>query len=194
MVERSSSLVFQKLVNSWFWNANFESAQPVCYCFSNSAVWAIEHCVPPLPRHLAGILTSQHDLSPSQKKKPVIHQLEWKTVWLCWWFVEQTDPVLVHTTVETQYVHSYETVFCNAFQAAFTCYESGASYSYEHWRTYHLEQIQSIPVIIGAYTYGRLKKPPSICTLNPSNCEHENIDHRTIADSWPPFYTPVVYM
>lgn len=75
-----------------------------------------EHPVPPLPRHLAGIPSSQRNLSPSQKA--VIYQLEWKTVWLrpmiCW--AEGSSMFLVHEPFskrfeKPKYVHRFETVY-----------------------------------------------------------------------------------
>lgn len=126
-----------------------------------------EQPVPPLPRHLAGILNSQQHLSPSQEHCHLLARVK-KCVALlmiCW--ADGSSTFLVHKPFSKRLRWLWNHVlrsfpsYVHVFWIRWKLLVRTSIRTSGFWCTCNLEQVQLRSVIIGANTYDRLKNTKS---------------------------------
>lgn len=128
----------------------------------------LEQLVPPLARHLAGILNSQQNLSPSQKHCHLLAGMK-KCVALlmiCW--ADGSSTFLVHKPFSKRLRWLWNHVvrrfpsYIHVFWIRWKLLIRTIIHTSGFGCTYNLEQIQLRSVIAGANTCGRLKNIESV--------------------------------
>lgn len=153
------------------------------------SVWSeLEQAVPPLLRHLAGILDSQQDPSVRHKKLSSISCSEK----LCGFADDLLSRVI-------QYISSSQTILSNTFIVVKPCSaQLSKLYSrvtnkilirkvlHSSWSGFTYDLSKNQPLKEQMWGLGLKKKNQGDVYKN------ENIDHQVIADFWSPFNPPVM--